>query len=74
MTIYLAYAFEGDAQETDEIVPQWFPLENLPYDDIWNDARYWIPHIFSGWSVNGEFLFDEDLRVLEHTVYPGMTL
>lgn len=71
---YLAYTFEGDPQETDEIVPRWFPLENLPYRDMWDDARYWIPHILLGQSVSGDFLFGADLRVLEYVTHPFVTL
>ncbi|NTU73192.1 8-oxo-dGTP diphosphatase [Candidatus Roizmanbacteria bacterium] len=49
-----------------EIEPEWVPLTQLPFDKMWDDARYWLPLILKDRKVNGEFLFDENLLVVDH--------
>ncbi len=41
--IYLARDFLGTPHETDEAVPLWYPVDALPYDQMWEDDREWLP-------------------------------
>ena len=58
--VYLAHRFEGIPRETEEAVPLWFPVETLPYDEMWDDDRHWLPMLIAGRfftgtvEVNGE--------------------
>ena len=38
--VYRADAFSGTPTETDEAVPVWTPLEELPYHRMWEDDQY----------------------------------
>lgn len=46
--IFTADEFEGDAVETEEIVPGWFNLDALPVSDMWQDAEHWLPPMLTG--------------------------
>ena len=59
-TVFRATAYDGTPRETDEAVPLWFPLEEIPYDKMWQDDRFWMPLMIDGKRFRGIFLFDKD--------------
>ena len=63
--VYRAEAFAGEPEESPEADPEWFDFDAVPYDEMWEDDRYWMPHLFAGETFAGEFVFDsegEELR------------
>lgn len=66
--IFLAQMWKGNPKETDEINPKWFLKEEIPYNDMWDDAHYWLPYVLKGNLIKGEFLFDENLKVADYTL------
>lgn len=47
----------GDVQESDEMKPQWFSLDQLPFDKMWPDDKHWFPRMLGGHLFFGTFLF-----------------
>jgi len=41
--VFLAPDFEGQPREIAEATPLWTSLDTIPYDEMWADARYWLP-------------------------------
>jgi hypothetical protein len=35
--------FEGEIKETEEMKPRWFKIEEIPFDQMWPDDKYWLP-------------------------------
>lgn len=62
--VYTATDYEGEPTETDEAVPLWFSLDDLPFDRMWEDDRTWFPYMLSGRKFSGRYLFDGD-RMLD---------
>ncbi|WP_158057783.1 8-oxo-dGTP diphosphatase [Halorussus halophilus] len=58
--VFRAEEFVGTPEETEEADPEWFDFESVPYDQMWEDDRYWMPHLFEGETFSGEFVFDSD--------------
>ncbi len=56
---------QGDPIETDEAIPMWVPLERIPYDEMWEDDRIWLPRLLAGSRFHGRFVFDGD-AMLNH--------
>ncbi|MFB6081908.1 MAG: 8-oxo-dGTP diphosphatase [Halanaeroarchaeum sp.] len=56
--VYRAPAPTGEPVETAEARPEWFALDAVPYDEMWEDDRHWLPHVLEGHSVRGWFRFD----------------
>jgi len=66
--VFLTHDWSGNPTETEEMAPAWFNLNEIPYDKMWNDDILWLPKVLNGKIVEGNFLFDEDQKILEHEV------
>lgn len=42
-----------EPRETDEMEPQWFNIQKVPYDQMWQDDKYWLPSVL-GCDGDGE--------------------
>lgn len=40
-----------------EMLPKWFDVQNIPFDDMWADDKLWFPLFLSGKKFKGYFLF-----------------
>ncbi len=56
--IFKITTFAGEPMETEEMKPEWFAFENIPYDQMWSDDKYWLPLLLSEKRFKGSFLFD----------------
>ena len=65
--VFVASKYEGTPVETAEARPFWVPLDRIPYDEMWEVDRIWLPEILAGRLLRGEFLFDAG-RLLSYTV------
>lgn len=63
--VFLADGFEGQPTETEEAIPLWVGLGDIPYDEMWSDDRMWLPLALAGETFEGRFLFDKD-TMLDH--------
>ncbi len=67
--IYRIDEWEGEAVETEEMKPMWYPFDEIPYDAMWVDDRHWFPHLLNNESFTAEFHFSEDGKnILKQTV------
>lgn len=66
--VFIAKNWEGNPQESDEIKPFWFKNTEIPLVEMWDDAQFWLPAVLNGHSLEGEFIFDADLRVVELSI------
>lgn len=65
--VFVAPAHQGEAIETDEAIPLWTPLDALPYDQMWEDDRVWLPVMLAGHRFALRAVFDGD-AMLSHTL------
>ena len=63
--IYVATELEGQAQETEEMLPKWFDLQSIPYSEMWEDDPHWLPGVLNGGNVKMRFVFDENNKIVE---------
>lgn len=66
--VYGATQFRGAPQETEEMRPQWFAKNAIPFDEMWPDDRYWFPFFFAGKNFTGQFSFHDQNNLRECTV------
>lgn len=57
--VFLCRVFESNPRPSDEAEPRWFKVDELPYSEMWDDDRVWLPHVLAGRRVRGKFWFNE---------------
>jgi 8-oxo-dGTP pyrophosphatase MutT (NUDIX family) len=57
---YSASQYEGEPKESEEGELRWFPLDRIPYDEMWEDDIHWLPYQIEGRRFTGDFYFNED--------------
>ena len=65
--VFRTFTYEGEAIETDEAVPLWTALDEIPYDEMWEDDRLWLPLLIQGQRFSARWVFDDD-RMLDHEI------
>jgi 8-oxo-dGTP diphosphatase len=65
--VFAASGCRGEPEETDEATPVWVDLDAIPYTEMWEDDRLWLPLVLEGRRFTGRFLFDGD-AMLDHAV------
>lgn len=57
--VYMARAFEGTPTATPEAIPRWTRIDQVPYELMWEDDRYWLPEMLeAGRTFIGRFWFE----------------
>ena len=57
--VYLCEEWGGEIAESEEMRPEWFLIEEIPYKDMWPDDEFWLPFVVKGEKVRGAFTFGE---------------
>ena len=65
--VFIATDFDGTPTETEEAAPIWFALDDIPFEEMWEDDKYWLHQVLKGRSVRGYFTFVEE-QLLDHDV------
>ncbi|MBU1204119.1 MAG: 8-oxo-dGTP diphosphatase [Nanoarchaeota archaeon] len=63
---FRARRYLGSPKETDEMTAEWFNIDNIPYNQMWADDKYWLPLLIKGKKFLGEFLFNPNHKIVEH--------
>jgi 8-oxo-dGTP diphosphatase len=58
--VFVCRRWQGSPSGSDELEPRWIPVDAVPYDAMWDDAKYWLPGVLDGGSVRARFTFAED--------------
>lgn len=66
--IYVATKWDGESRESDEVRPKWFSIKKIPYQQMFEYDKYWLPPILDGKKVKGFFEYDGNWNLLESIV------
>ena len=56
--IFKVMKYDGEPAESEEMKPQWFFVDQIPFAQMWSDDLYWLPLFIKGRKFKGRFLFD----------------
>ena len=66
--IFNVLKYSGEMIETEEMRPQWFNLNEIPFESMWPDDIYWMPLFLKGNKFKGEFVFEDNDKLLSHKI------
>ncbi|WP_028279763.1 8-oxo-dGTP diphosphatase [Arthrobacter sp. H5] len=46
--VFTAGEWTGDPAPSDEVDPHWYPVNDLPWTGMWEDAQHWLGHVIAG--------------------------
>jgi len=58
--VFMASQFDGVPTSTREANPVWTKIEDIPYDRMWADDKYWLPQMLEGHQFDGKFIFEDE--------------
>lgn len=60
--------FEGEPSESEEMLPRWFPVSEIPFNEMWPDDPHWLPLFLEGKTFRGRFAFGPNTEILEKEI------
>jgi 8-oxo-dGTP diphosphatase len=60
MVVFIVRAWRGQPTASEEITPEWHPVDALPFERMWDDARLWLPMALADQRVAASFVYGED--------------
>jgi 8-oxo-dGTP diphosphatase len=60
-SVFVCREWTGTPRGSAELDPEWFDVSELPVDQMWDDARHWLPGVLAGIPARATFTFGEDL-------------
>lgn len=57
--IYIVNQWYGIPQESKEMSPELFEFNNIPYEKMWSNDQYWLPHVLKGRKIEADIVQDE---------------
>lgn len=70
--VFSCSAFEGVPRECEEMKPEWFTVDEIPYGKMFAADRVWLPIALTGVHFFGEFFYDKDFNLVDHEVKTGV--
>jgi len=66
--VFTIKRYSGKPEESEEMKPQWFEIDKIPYEKMWVDDKYWLPYVIKGKKVIGTFVFGKEKELIGYSV------
>jgi len=66
--IFKVLEYSGEPKESEEMRPQWFDFSDIPFDEMWEDDRIWMPLFLKGKKFHGWAYFDSSDKIIDHAL------
>lgn len=63
--VFFTSEWEGEPEESEEMRPEWYSKEAIPFEKMWGDDKYWLPKVLIGERLLAHFTFDADSKIKE---------
>lgn len=66
--VFTTNIYEGTPKETEEMAPKWYSYDEIPYDNMWPDDRYWLPYMLKGKPIFAKFHYKGYDTILNYKI------
>lgn len=56
--VFTSSAYEGVPTATEEAIPLWSKVSEIPFHKMWEDDQYWLPDMIRGRKFIAKFIFE----------------
>lgn len=74
VSVFRCDKYTGDITESEEMKPQWFSFDEVPFKEMWPDDYLWYPHVFRNEKFSAKYLFEGHEKILKHEIQVVDTL
>lgn len=60
MHAFLVYEWEREPVETEEMKPQWFKIQDVPYNQMWKSDSEWLPMMLDGKKFLATYTYERE--------------
>lgn len=58
--VFRARTWTGEPVPSEEIIPAWYPVDGVPYQQMWPDSALWMPEVLAGRAFNAVVTLADD--------------
>jgi len=66
--VFQVTKWEGMEKETEEMRPQWWDLDKVPFSQMWPDDEMWFPYMLRGENFKASFVFEGHDKIVESNI------
>ncbi|MDY0096953.1 MAG: 8-oxo-dGTP diphosphatase [Candidatus Dojkabacteria bacterium] len=66
--VFFVEKWNGNINESEEMKPEWFDIDEIPYSDMWSDDKYWLPRVLKGERMTADFSFNENDEMISNEI------
>ena len=63
--IYFLKTWAGNPSQTEEMAPEWFNMDNIPYSKMWDSDKLWLPSLLEGKKFYAKFVWKDDNETVQ---------
>jgi 8-oxo-dGTP pyrophosphatase MutT (NUDIX family) len=65
--VFICHKWKGEIEESDEMQPNWFDIDKLPFEQMWENDALWIKEVLtSKKQLKGTFWHDNEGKVTKY--------
>jgi len=58
--VFTVKDWEGEPRESEEMSCDWYYVDELPVNNMWDADKDWMPMVLEGKKISGKFVFNDD--------------
>ncbi len=66
--VFLIKNWQGEPVESEEMLPKWFKIKEIPFEQMWDDDKFWLPRILEGKKLKAKFIFKKGEKIAEKDI------